>query len=200
MEIFPKVNAGEFQLRLRAPDGTRLEVTGELAGQAIRMIQEETKEETGADQVAISVGYCGLHPTSYTINNMYLWMRGPEEAVLRVGLKRGSGLDMGRFKERLREVLPRRLGDWYRQRLRREGLPDETVAQRLKGLRFSFEPADMVNQIMSFGSPTPIEVSVSGPVFADDQAHARRSSPSFPRSLHCATFSTGNRSITRRWP
>ena len=87
------------------------------------MIQDETREETGADQVAISVGYCGLHPTSYTINNMYLWMRGPEEAVLRVGLKKGSGLDIDRLKERLRESLPRRLGDWYRQRLRREGLP-----------------------------------------------------------------------------
>ena len=81
MEIFPKVNAGEFQLRLRGPDGTRIEVTAELASQAMRMIQDETREETGADQVAISVGYCGLHPTSYTINNMYLWMRGPEEAV-----------------------------------------------------------------------------------------------------------------------
>ena len=94
MEIFPKVNAGEFQLRLRAPDGTRIEVTSELASQAMRMIQEETREETGTDQVAISVGYCGLHPTSYTINNMYLWMRGPEEAVLRVGLKKDSGLDL----------------------------------------------------------------------------------------------------------
>ncbi len=61
------------------------------------------------------MGYCGLHPTSYTINNMYFWMRGPEEAVLRVGLKKDSGLDIERLKERLREVLPRRLGDWYRQ-------------------------------------------------------------------------------------
>ena len=174
MEIFPKVNAGEFQLRLRAPDGTRIELTSELASQAMRMIQEETREETGADQVAISVGYCGLHPTSYTINNMYLWMRGPEEAVLRVGLKKGSGLDLDQFKERLREVLPRRLGDWFRERLRQEGLAEETVAQRLRGLRFSFEPADIVNQIMSFGSPTPVEISVSGPNFADDQAHARK--------------------------
>ena len=174
MEIFPKVNAGEFQLRLRGPDGTRIEVTEELASQAIRIIQDETRAETGADQVAISVGYYGLHPTSYTINNMYLWMRGPEEAVLRVGLKKGSGLDIDRLKERLRESLPRRLGEWYRQRLGREGLPEETVAQRLRGLRFSFEPADIVNQIMSFGSPTPIEISVSGPNFADDQAHAQK--------------------------
>ena len=87
MEIFPTVNSGEFQLRLRGPDGTRIELTEELTAQATRIIQEETKAQTDTDQVAISVAYLGLHPTSYTINNMYLWMRGPEEAVLRVGLK-----------------------------------------------------------------------------------------------------------------
>ncbi|HUY35677.1 MAG TPA: efflux RND transporter permease subunit [Pirellulales bacterium] len=102
MEIFPKVEASEFQLRLRATDGTRIEVTREITSEAARIIQDETRELTGADQVAISVGYCGLHPTSYNINNMYLWMRGPEEAVLRVALKKDSGLDLERFRERLR--------------------------------------------------------------------------------------------------
>ncbi len=174
LEIFPRSETDEFQLRLRAPDGTRIEVTSELATEAMRLIRDETRRQTGADQVAISVGYCGLHPTSYTINNMYLWMRGPEEAVLRVGLKKESGLHLDRFQERLRELLPRELGEWFDHRLRKEGLTDEVVARRLRGLRFSFEPADVVNQIMSFGSPTPVEVTVSGPVFADNQAYARK--------------------------
>jgi multidrug efflux pump subunit AcrB len=38
----------------------------------------------------------------------------------------------------------------------------------------SFEPADIVNDLMSFGSPTPLEVSVSGPSFADSRAYAER--------------------------
>jgi len=46
LEIFPKSHAHEFQLRLRGPDGTRIEVTQELAAQAIRLIQDETKKET----------------------------------------------------------------------------------------------------------------------------------------------------------
>ncbi len=174
LEIFPQVAAREFQLRLRAPDGTRIEVTRELAGEAMRFIQAQTRQETGADQVAIGVGYCGLHPTSYTINNMYLWMRGPEEAILRVALKKDSGLDVDRFKEHLRESLPRDLGRWLEQRLRREGLAKDEVAQRLRGLRFSFEPADVVNQIMSFGSPTPIEIAVSGPNFSENRAYAAK--------------------------
>ncbi|MGH7173101.1 MAG: efflux RND transporter permease subunit [Gemmataceae bacterium] len=69
MEIFPKLEAREFQLRLRAPDGTRIEITRALAAEAMRIIQQQSKEETGADQVAICVAYCGLHPTSYTIND-----------------------------------------------------------------------------------------------------------------------------------
>ena len=35
----------------------------------------------------------------------------------------------------------------------------------MRGLRLSFEPADIVNEVMSFGSPTPIEVAVSGPKY-----------------------------------
>jgi len=174
LEIFPRVAASEFQLRLRAPDGTRIEVTRELANEAMHFIQEQTRKESGADQVAIGVGYCGLHPTSYTINNMYLWMRGPEEAVLRVAMKKGSGLDIDRFKEQLRESLPRDLGRWLEQRLRQEGLAGDVVSQRLRGLRFSFEPADVVNQIMSFGSPTPIEIAVSGPSFSENRAYAAK--------------------------
>jgi multidrug efflux pump subunit AcrB len=173
-EIFPKVDAREFQLRLRAPDGTRIEITREIASQAMQLIREETAEEMGSDQVEIAVGYCGLHPTSYTINNMYLWMRGPEEAVLRVALKDDSRLELEPFKERLRRTLPHRLGEWFGQRLRKEGLSEEQAAQRLRGLRFSFEPADVVNQIMSFGSPTPIEITVSGPEFSDNRTYARK--------------------------
>ncbi len=166
----------------------------------MRLIRDEFSQETGRDQVAISLGYCGLHPTSYTINNMYLWMRGPEEAMLRVGLKKGSGLEIDALQEQLREGLPRRLEEWFRDRLRREGLPADAVAQRLGALRFSFEPADIVNQIMSFGSPTPIEVAISGPNFADNQCTREKCSPSSPGFPPCGICNSASRWITRRWP
>jgi multidrug efflux pump subunit AcrB len=41
-------------------------------------------------------------------------------------------------------------------------------------VRFSFEPSDIVNEVMSFGSPTPVEVAVSGPNFAESRAHAEK--------------------------
>jgi multidrug efflux pump subunit AcrB len=163
-EIFPTVDTGQFQLRLRAPTGTRIEVTEQLAVQAL----EAVKQDVGPDNVAISVGYLGLIGSSYPINTIYLWMRGPEEAVLRVALRPGSGVRVEGLKARLRQELPRRLGDWLRERLRAENLSADDVEARVRGLQFSFEPADMVNEVMSFGSPTPVEVVIQGLAFSGD--------------------------------
>jgi multidrug efflux pump subunit AcrB len=164
-EIFPTVDAGQFQLRLRAPDGTRIERTEELAKQALEVIGEEV----GPDNVAVSVGYVGVIPSSYPINAIFLWMRGPEEAVLRVALKSGSGVGIEELKHRLREDLLRRLGEWLRGKLLAEGFAEDKVVERVRGLRFSFEPADIVNEVMSFGSPTPIEIAISGLAFQGEK-------------------------------
>ena len=42
----------------------------------------------------------------------------------------------------------------------------------MRGLAFSFEPADIINSVMSFGSPTPVEISVRGKDLAEDRKHA----------------------------
>src|SRR5579871_1003746 len=102
IEIFPTVDTGQFQLRLRAPDGTRIERTEQLSQRALAIVNEEV----GADNVAISLGYVGLVPSTYPINNVYLWTRGPEEAVLRVALRKKSGVAVDALKERLRTELP----------------------------------------------------------------------------------------------
>ena len=147
-EIFPRVDAGRFQLRMRAPTGTRIEETEKLALRAL----EAVGREVGPDNVAISVGYVGLIPSSYPINAIFQWSGGPEEVMLRVALKRGAKVDVERLEERLRSVL----------------------AGEMPGVRFSFEPADIVSEVMSFGSPTPVEVAVQGSSLADDRAHAEK--------------------------
>src|SRR5512135_3656351 len=148
LEIFPRVDAGRFQLRLRAPDGTRIEKTEQLAIAALRTIEKEV----GKDGVEASVGYVGLIPSSYPINAIFQWTGGPEEAILRVALKGGAKVDIGELKERLRAKL----------------------AAQMPGVRLSFEPADIVNEVMSFGSPTPVEVSVTGPNLAENRAYAEK--------------------------
>ena len=61
----------------------------------------------------------------------------------------------------------------------------------MQGLRFSFEPADVVNEVMSFGSPTPIEVAVSGPDFDETRAYAEKVRRSWRPSLRWSTCEFG---------
>src|SRR5262249_20889851 len=136
VEIFPTVDTGQFRLRLRAEDGTHFDRTETISLQALEII----KKKLGEDQVAMTLGYVGTIPSSYPINAVFQWSRGPEEAILRVGLKRKSKVRVEEAKEELRK---------------------ELQAQMPK-VRFSFEPADIVNEVMSFGSATPIEVAVIG--------------------------------------
>ncbi|MGX9431623.1 MULTISPECIES: efflux RND transporter permease subunit [Bradyrhizobium] len=145
-EIFPIVDTGQVQLHLRAPAGTRIERTEQIALQTLDAI----KREVGPDNVEISLGFVGTQPPNYPINTIYLWSSGPEEAVLQVQLKPGAGIGIEDLKERLRHKLP----------------------QELPSVRFSFEPSDIVSRVMSFGAPTPIEVAASGPNLADSRQYA----------------------------
>jgi multidrug efflux pump subunit AcrB len=149
MDIFPAVDAGQFQLRLRAPTGTRVERTEVIALKALRTI----REEAGAENVALTLSFIGTPPPNYPINSIFLWTSGPQEGVLLVSLKPKSGLRVEDLKERLRKKLP-------------SVLPPGTT--------LSFEAGDIVSQIMNFGAPTPIEVAVQGPNFAGDRAFAEK--------------------------
>jgi multidrug efflux pump subunit AcrB len=146
--IFPLVDAGQFRLRMRAADGTHIARTEELAKQALALVEDEL----GSGSVTLSLGYVGMIHSNFPVNAVYQWSRGPEEAILYVDLNDDLGLGDEELKERLRK----RLG---------EEMPD---------VRFSFEPSDIVNEVMSFGSPTPIEIAVSGPSFADNRAYAAK--------------------------
>ena len=148
-EIFPQLDTDQLQLRLRAPAGTRVDTTEKIARQVLDLIKAEAG---GAEKVDVTLGLVGTHPPNYPINLIYLWNDGSHEAVLQVQFKRGSGLHMEQFKERLRA----------------------RFAAQLPEVSFSFEPSDIVTRVMSMGSPTPIEVSVTGPNLADDRAFAEK--------------------------
>jgi multidrug efflux pump subunit AcrB len=169
-EIFPVVDAGQFQLRLRAPTGTRIQRTEKLALEALKGIEDAV----GPDNVAITVSFVGVSPPNYPINNVYLWTSGPEEAVLRIALKQGSGVRIEELKERLRRELRPQLEAWLQGQLVADGYSPDKALQRASGLRLSFEPADIVNEVMSFGAPTPVEVAVSGQTLGESRAYAEK--------------------------
>jgi multidrug efflux pump subunit AcrB len=139
-ELFPSVTGHQFRLRFDAPTGTRAEETARL----VTSVLDEIKDAAGANNVDISLGYVGTQGASYPINTVFLWTSGPQEAVMNVALRPEAGADVMALEEKLRRNLP----------------------TKFPGCTFSFEPGDIVSQIMNFGAPTPVEVAVMGPDFA----------------------------------
>ena len=155
VEIFPSIDAGEFRLRLRVADGTHIDSTEVITKQVL----DTVSDVIGKDNVRLTLGYVGTVPASFPVNAVYQFSRGPEEAILRIALKPGSGVSTEAMKVKLRE----------------------TLAKKYPDVRFSFEPADIVSEVMSFGSATPIEVAVRGGSTAENRDFLKRVQQSFSR-------------------
>jgi len=147
-ELFPSVTGNQFRLRFDAPTGTRAEETARLVGSVL----DEIQSAAGPGNVDISLGYVGTQGASYPINTVFLWTGGPHEAVMNVALRPRMGISVAAFEEKLRRILPPKFPD----------------------CSFSFEPGDIVSQIMNFGAPTPVEVAVTGPDFAGVRAYTEK--------------------------
>jgi multidrug efflux pump subunit AcrB len=106
----------------------------------------------GHENIDITTGYIGVQPPSYPVNTIFLFTSGQHEAVLRVALKPQAPKRGPALQEELRAKL-------------HQAMPDAT---------FSFEAADIITQVMSFGSPTPIEVDVQGPSLPANRAFAQK--------------------------
>ena len=147
-DVLPKVNGSQFQVRLRAPEGTRIERTEEKTLNTINII----KDIVGPRNVAITSAYVGQHPSLFSVNPIYLWMAGPQEAVLQVALDEHYKTNLDALKEKIRA----RVGD---------KMPD---------VKLSFEPIELTDKILSQGSPTPVEVRFSGRNKKNNEDYAQK--------------------------
>lgn len=136
-EIFPPSEANQFQLRLRAPTGTRIERTEALTTNVL----DDIKAEVGEKNLGLSLAFVGIQPPSYPVNTIYIWTSGPEEAVIQVQLGKQFDGSISRLRDRIRTRLAREHPE----------------------LRLSFEPSDIVSRVMSFGAQTPVEIAISSP-------------------------------------
>ncbi len=145
-ELFPESGAPPLRLRLRAPTGTRIEETERLVLRALSIVNRDA----GPDNLEISSDFVGLIPSSYPVDLIHLFTSGPQEAIIQVALKTSA---------------PH--GEALREKLRR------SFESELPATQVSFEAADIVSQVLSFGSPTPIEVAVQGIGLVDDYSFAQ---------------------------
>ncbi len=146
-DIFPRVDTHSLQIRVRAPSGTRVERTERITQQVLGAVSEIV----GQENVQKSIAFVGVQPSSFPVNLIFLWTGGPHEAVIRIALDSASGIPTAQVEEELRKQLP----------------------ELAPGTQIAFEAPDLVSQVMSFGAPTPIEITVAGPSLSDSEAYAR---------------------------
>jgi multidrug efflux pump subunit AcrB len=133
--FFPSVDTGQILIHVRTQVGTRVEETAnKLADvqKAIRQIIPSEMIETMADNIGMPISGINL-----TYNNT--GVIGPQDGDIQIKLKE----DHKPTDEYVREL--------------RERLPRE-----FPGVTFAFLPADIVSQILNFGSPAPIDIQVRG--------------------------------------
>lgn len=146
-DLMPHINAGQFQLRLRMPDGTRLERTESALHEVLAVV-----DSTVEGHVAISSAYVGLIPSSYGTSNLYIFNSGTHEAVLQVNLEENYKVNIEMLKDQLRQ----------------------NITAKIPEMRLSFEPIDLTEKIMSQGAATPIEVRVAGKDMKQISAYAQQ--------------------------
>jgi CzcA family heavy metal efflux pump len=135
-DFFPKVDAGQIRLHMRARTGLRIEETARIADQVNGVIRDTIpKDELTTVLDNIGLPYSGINLTYSNAGTI-----GTSDAEILVQLKETRGKPTGAYINELREKLP----------------------QRFPGVQFYFQPADIVTQILNFGTPAPIDVEVTG--------------------------------------
>lgn len=145
-QLFPESNSNQFRMRISAPTGMRVEALEQRVLKTLAVI----KEEVGEKNFQKSLGYAGQQPPMFPISSAFLWTSGPHQAVMDMQVNEDAHINITQLKATLRERLSKEIPD----------------------TKFSFEPGDIVSQIMNLGSPTPITVQVSGHNLVADKLFA----------------------------
>ncbi|MBN9385369.1 MAG: efflux RND transporter permease subunit [Chitinophagaceae bacterium] len=135
-DVLPKSNAGQFQARFRAPDGTRIERTEAYMIRTLHILDTLV----GHENIGVTSAMVGMHGGQFSTNPIYLFMAGPQESVLQVSLKEDYKVKMDDLKDEFRKK----------------------IQMDMPEVKVSFEPIELTDKILSQGSPTPIEVKVIG--------------------------------------
>ena len=147
-DVLPKVESGQFQVRLRAREGTRVERTEEMLTKSLNLIYDMV----GKKNVSVSSAFIGQHPGLFSTSPIYLFMGGPHEALLQLSFVPDLDIDMNTFKEDFRKQM----------------------ASKMSDVKVSFEPIALTDKILSQGSPTPIEVRIASRSKKNNEEYARK--------------------------
>jgi len=155
-DFFPQVDAGQMRLHVRAPPGTRIEKTQEYFAQ----VEAQIRQTVGANQIDVMLDNIGLPYSGINIALSDSATVGPMDGEILISLTK-KHTPTAALIANLRRTLPARFAE----------------------LQFFFQPADIVDQVLNFGQPAPIDVRISGPdqdaafTLASQIAHAMSAVP-----------------------
>ena len=135
--FFPSVDAGQIIMHVRAPIGTRIEETSDI----FQRIEAQVRQVIPPKNMKTIVDNIGVPNSSLNLAYSNSGVIGSSDGDVYVSINREGAKPTDEYIRELREVLPR----------------------RFPGVTFAFLPADIVSQILNFGSPAPIDVQVAGP-------------------------------------
>ena len=144
MDFFPQIDAGQMRLHVRAPPGTRIETTQHYFAN----VEGAIRDIVGNDQIDVILDNIGL---PYSGINIAL-----------SATRRRSVRWTARFSSRSTRSTRRRRNTWP--------ICGASCQSAFRSCQFFFQPADIVNQVLNFGQPAPIDIRVSGP--KDEEAYA----------------------------
>ena len=142
-DFFPQVDAGQMRLHVRAPPASRIEETQRYFAE----VENAIYQIVGRDQISVILDNIGLPYSGINIALSDSATVGPMDGEILISLKEKHSPTAAHVAT-LRHDLPRRFPD----------------------LQFFFQPADIVNQVLNFGQPAPIDIRISGP--KSDEAFA----------------------------
>jgi multidrug efflux pump subunit AcrB len=135
-DFFPQVDAGQMRLHVRAPPGTRLERTQQYFAD----VETQIRRLVGNDQIDVMLDNIGLPYSGINVALSDSATVGPMDGEILIALKE-KHTPTAKLIAMLRRELPARFAQ----------------------LQFFFQPADIVDQVLNFGQPAPIDVRISGP-------------------------------------
>ncbi|HKN85586.1 MAG TPA: efflux RND transporter permease subunit, partial [Nitrospiraceae bacterium] len=145
-DYFPEIRSGVIQMHMRAPLGTRIEVSGRIA-----TLVSNSVEELLPGHVENIVSNCGLPVGAHNLAFIPTPTIGSQDCDLTILLKD--------------EKSP----VWDYRRILRTGL-----TERYPGTEFTFQPSDLTAKILNFGAPAPIDVQINGPDSYPNYEFARK--------------------------
>lgn len=135
-DFFPIVDAGQFRLHLKAASGTRIERTEQIFSE----VEAEIRKVIPPEEISLLLDNIGLPSETFNMAFGDSATIGTADGEILVSLNHHRSHSTPEYMKRVRSALN----------------------DKFPNLTFYYQPADIVNQILSFGLPAPINIRVAG--------------------------------------